>query len=220
MRTLSGILYWREEIDHCLSQLRIGYPARMADQLDTQSNENANPDHERLENELQVFELMIAGYVGSILRAARQIPPDKWNWSFSNHTPTAREVCEHTFLWLWCDRQQLLVSDRSQHRPTPTLPPDQMSMIQLLEAEGQEWRRLVRLLKTEELAEERESWDGEMRLVRSFLFHMGQNVVYKAGQIWMLAFELNPIDEETYTAPYPNQMYGFTDAAPWPSPRV
>jgi len=187
----------------------------MADQ-----SEQTNPDFERLETELQMLELMVPGYVGSILRAARLIPPDKWNWSFSERTPTARETCEHTFVWLWCDRQQLTVLDRSLHQPTPELPLDQPAMIALLEGEAKEWRRLIRSLTQDQLLEGREPWEGEKRLVRSFLFHMGQHVIYKAGQIWMLAFELGLDGAEPYDAPFPNRSYGFTDTAPWPAPRT
>lgn len=179
-----------------------------------------SPDIEHLQSELEDFEVMTAGFVGSIVRAATGIPEDKWNWSFSARTPTAREICEHTFVWLWCDRQQMTVLDRSLHGPTPDLPPERESIILLLKEEAEEWRRLVRSLSPGQLLEERESWDGETRNLRSFLFHMGQHVIYKAGQIWMLAFDLGVEGMEPYTAPYPNLDYGFADAAPWPSPRV
>lgn len=178
-----------------------------------------NPDFDRLQTELEAFELMTAGFVGSIVRAAGLIPDDRWNWSFSERTPTAREICEHTFAWLWCDRQQVTIFDRSKHRPTPELPADRSTMIRLLQGEAKDWRILVRSLTPEQLLEERETFDGDMRLVRSFLFHMGQQVVYKAGQIWMLAFDLGLDGSGPYDAPYPNRYYGFVDAAPWPSPR-
>ena len=176
-------------------------------------------DLEHLQSELEVFEIMTAGFVGSIMRAAQGIPEDKWNWSFSERTPTPREVCEHTFAWLWCDRQQMTVPDRSLHRPTPDPPPARDSMVRLLEEEAMEWRRVVRALTPEMLLDERESWNGETRNIRSFLFHMGQNVVYKAGQIWTLAFELGLDGSGPYDAPYPNRYYGFTDFAPWPGRR-
>jgi uncharacterized damage-inducible protein DinB len=177
------------------------------------------PDIERLYSELELFEEMIADYVGSLTRAAGLISDDKWNWSFSERTPTAREICEHTFAWLWCDRQQMTVSDRSQHRPTPDPPPDRESMIRLLREEAAEWRSLIRGLSPDQMLQERETWDGETRNVRAFLFHMGQNVIYKAGQIWMLCFELGLEGLGPYDAPYPNHIYGFTNAAPWPSNR-
>jgi hypothetical protein len=177
------------------------------------------PDIERLQSELEVFELMTAGFTGAIVRQARLIPPDKWNWSFSERTPTAREICEHTFVWLYCDRQQMTVLDRSQHRPTPDLPADREAMLQLLASEGEEWRRLVRSLTLEQLLDERESWDGEMRNLRAFLFHIGQQAVYKNGQINMLVYELGLDGGEPYDAPFPNRYYDFHDAPVWPSPR-
>ncbi len=178
------------------------------------------PDLEHLQSELEVFEIMIPGFVGSILRAAEQIPEDKWNWSTSERAPTPREICEHTFVWLWCDRQQMTVLDRNLHRPTPDLPTDRSVMLRMLKEEAEEWRQLIQSLTPEVLFEEREIWDGETRNLRSFLFHMGQNTVYKAGQIWVLNFELGIDGEQTYRAPYPNEMYGFTDSPPWPSSRM
>ncbi len=195
----------------------------MFDEMNSESEEpqaEKNPDFDQLKDELEVFELMIVGYIGSLVRTARSIPDDKWNWSFSERTPTAREICEHTFVWLWCDRQQMTVLDRTQHRPTPDLPIDRMAMIQLLEQEAGEWRRLVRSLDQESLSAEREPWPGETRVVRSFLFHMGQNVIYKVGQVSVLYYELGLDGGEPYDAPFPNRSYGFTDSAPWPSPRT
>lgn len=178
-----------------------------------------NPNSECLTNEIEVFELMICGYVGSILRAAHTISDEEWNWSFSERTPTSREICEHAFMWLWCDRQQLTVLDRTLHRPTPNLPADRLSMIRLLEQESNEWRLLIRGLDPKQLDEERMPWPGESRLVRSFLFHMGQHIIYKSGQMWMLAFHLGIDKCGPYDAPYPNKSYGFTDTQLWPSPR-
>ncbi|MEI7986535.1 MAG: DinB family protein [Armatimonadota bacterium] len=177
------------------------------------------PDFERLHTELETFELMILGYIGSIVRAASQIPDDKWNWSFSERTPTAREICEHTFVWLWCDRQQMTVLDRNHHRPTPELPTEREQMIKLLESERSEWRKLIRLMSADQLDEERETWDGDMRLMRSFLFHIGQHIISKVGQIYMLFFELGLDGGEPYKAPHPNKYYEFTDSKPWPAPR-
>ena len=184
------------------------------------SDYSDTPDFDQLRSELETLELMTADYVRSILRAARLFPDDKWNWSFSERTPTAREICEHTFVWMWCDRQQMTVLDRGQHRPTPDLPDDRQAMIRLLQNEADEWRRLVRSLTPEKLNEEREPWAGETRVIRSFLFHIGQHIICKAGQIWMLAFELGFDVDGPYDAPYPNRIYGFADVASWPSARA
>ena len=184
------------------------------------AEEAKEPDFERLHTELETFELMILGYIGSIVRAARQIPDDKWNWSFSERTPTAREICEHTFVWLWCDRQQMTILDRSLHRPTPELPLEREQMIELLERERSEWRKLIRSMSADYLDEERETWDGDMRLMRSFLFHIGQHIICKVGQIRMLVFELGLDGGEPYNAPHPNTYYGFIDSNPWPASRI
>lgn len=176
-------------------------------------------DWERLQSELELFELMIPDYAGSIVRDAREIPDDKWNWSFSARTPSPREIVEHTFAWLWCDRQQLTVPERSRHRPTPDLPPERLPMTQLLLDEAMEWQNLIRSFSPEALIEEREWWDGHTINVRAFLFHMAQQVVYKAGQISLLTFELGLDGGNPYDAPWPNRIYGFADCPPWPAPR-
>ena len=59
-----------------------------------------------------------------------------------------------------------------------------------------------------------------MRNLRSFLFHIGQHVIYKNGQLNMLVYEMGLDGGEPYDAPYPNRFYDFPDAAPWPSPRT
>ncbi len=176
------------------------------------------PDYERLADELELCEALTAGFVNSIVRAARQIPDDRWNWSFGEQTPTAREICEHTFMWLWCDRQQMTVPDRERHLPVPDLPGDREGTIRLLVEEADAWRSVVRSLTPEELDEMRESWPGETRTVRSFFFHMGQHIIFKAGQIWMLHYGLGLDGSQLYTAPHPSD-YGFPEAPPWPSPR-
>jgi hypothetical protein len=89
----------------------------------------------------------------------------------------------------------------------------------MLVDEADEWRQLIGSLAPEQLLDEREPWEGETRNLRSFLFHIGQNNIYKAGQIWTLAFELGVDGLDPYSAPYPNQEYGFVDTPPWPSPR-
>lgn len=191
-------------------------------------SESRNPSRGRLccmsahsnpKSELEVFEWLVAGFVGSLLRAAGQIPADKWNWSFTTTSPTPREICEHTFLWLWCDRQQMLVLDRSQHLPTPPLPADREEMMSLLRSEGEEWRTLIRSLSPEQLDEERDPWPDETRNIRGFLFHMSQHVLPKAGQMWMIHYGLGVDGEPTYSAPHPNDYYQFSGVAPWPSAR-
>ncbi|MBS1718272.1 MAG: hypothetical protein JSS72_11130 [Armatimonadetes bacterium] len=174
---------------------------------------------DQMQSELEVCEMMTAGFAGALARFAKQIPLDKWNWSFSERTPTPREACEHAFLWMWCDRQQMTVPDRSQHRPTPELPSDRDALIGMLEEEAEEWRMMIRGLKPEQLLDERESFGGEMRNLRGFLFHIGQQVIYKTGQMSVLYYGLGLDGGEPYAAAYPNGVYGFPGPK-WPAPRA
>ncbi len=80
------------------------------------------------------------------------------------------------------------------------------------------WRELVKALSPGDLHETRATFGAENRNLRGFLFHMGQHVIYKAGQIWLLAFELGVDGGDPYTAPHPNEDYGFGNPG-WPSPR-
>lgn len=177
------------------------------------------PPFDLLRSELEAFELFIVGYVGSMLRAIEAMPEDKWNWSISVRTPSPRELCEHTYMRLACDRQQMTEPDYSKHKPVADLPANRSEMIALLRKEAIIWQQLVRGLKPEDLNNELLAWTDCPRTIRSFLFHMAQNVVYKAGQAWTLHFELGLDGEDRYTAPYPDQYYEFPEVKPWPSPR-
>lgn len=177
------------------------------------------PNFDLLTSEIEAYELFIAGYIGSIVRAGRGIPDDKWNWSFSERTPSAREICEHTYMWLFCDRQQMTEPDRAKHLPTADLPKDKESMLQLLHNEACIWQNLVRAMTPDQLNQELVPWEGEKRTVRSFFFHMAQNIIYKSGQIRMIHFELGLDGDGPYKAPYPDLYYDFAETLPWPSPR-
>jgi hypothetical protein len=166
-----------------------------------------------------MLDVLIADFLGGTIRRARLIPGDKWNWSFSERTPTAREICEHTFAWQWWDRQQIEVRDPSKYAATPTLPETQLDLLNILQDEAAQWRRAIRGLTPEQLAEERLDADGQLRNVRSLLAHAAQSVVYKQGQLCMLFYDLGLDGGKPYDAPWPNSDYGFP-GAPWPSRRT
>lgn len=169
--------------------------------------------------EIDTFDQLICGFTGGILRRAREIPEVRWNWSFSERTPTAREICEHTWLWLCADRQDLTVVDSSLLKSIPDPPLGRAEMLQLLENEMETWRVLLRDLYPENLDEMRSSPDGHSRTVRGYLFHMAQHVVSKSGQMTMLHFELGLDGGEPYDAPHPNRVYGF-GSPDWPRLRI
>lgn len=91
-------------------------------------------------------------------------------------------------------------------------------MVRKLQEEAEEWRGLIRSISAEQLLEERVAFD-RMRNIRGFLFHIGQHLIYKEGQIRMLYYEMGLDGPEPYAAPYPDEIYGFTDSPPWPVPR-
>lgn len=170
-------------------------------------------------SEIAVFEQLICGFTGGILRRAREIPADKWNWSFSERTPTAREICEHSWMWLWADRQEITVLDPAHQVAVADPPQDRIQMLELLESEKEAWRQLIQATQAQLLDELRTSPDGYRRSVRGYLFHMAQHIVSKSGQMAMLHFELGLDGGEPYDAPHPNRLYGF-GAPAWPAPRT
>lgn len=171
-----------------------------------------------LANELETFEHLICGFTGGILRRAREIPEEKWNWSFSERTPSPREICEHAWMWLRSDRQEITVIDPDQQVAIPETPKDREAMLDLLEEEKEAWRELIRSMPLVLLEESRSSPDRYLRSVRGYLGHMAQHIVSKSGQMTMLHFELGLDGEGPYDAPHPNRLYGFSSPA-WPAPR-
>lgn len=170
-------------------------------------------------SEIGVFEHLICGFTGGIIRRAREIPDEKWNWSFSERIPSAREICEHAWIWLRNDRQEMTVLDPSRQEAIPDPPPNRIQMLDLLESEKEAWQELIKTLHEASLGELRYSPDGSGRSIRGYLFHMAQHIVSKSGQMTMLHFELGLDGGEPYDAPHPNRIYGFGSPA-WPAPRT
>jgi hypothetical protein len=155
-------------------------------------------------SEVDAYERLICGFTGGIIRRAREIPEDKWNWSFSERTPTAREICEHSWIWLRCDRQEITILDPLSQQAIPDPPEDRAQMLDLLESEREAWRELIHSVTLPLLEELRYSPDGHCRSIRGYLFHMAQHIVSKSGQMTMLHFELGLDGWEPYDAPHPN----------------
>ncbi len=175
---------------------------------------------DEMQSELEMFEMMVVGFTGSLIRSATKIPHDKWNWSFSERTPTAREICEHAYVWLWCDRMQITRFGGNEPFPTPELPSDQDSMLAILKGEADAWRTLIRSFESRYLADQYQVFgEGDNRNLRGFLFHMGQHLIYKVGQLSVLFYDLGLDGPEPYAAICPNELYGFRDQKSWPEVR-
>ena len=173
-----------------------------------------SPSSEISPSETAVFEQLICGFTGGIIRRAQEIPEEKWNWSFSERTPTAREICEHTWIWLRSDRQDIAINQEA----IPDPPLYRAQMLDLLDAEKEAWRELIQTIKAPMMDELRVTPDGQSRSLRGYLFHMAQHIVSKCGQMTMLHFDLGLDGGEPYDAPHPNRIYGFGSPA-WPAPR-
>jgi uncharacterized damage-inducible protein DinB len=139
----------------------------------------------------------------------RELPEDKWDWTFALAAPTPRTLATHALSWLQCDRQHIHNPDAKTHHLLPEPPTDAGALCDALEAEADEWERLLSGLSEEQLVRKSLQFgqeDGEMN-VRGYVAHMVQNVIYKHGQFSEVYFALGLDGEEPYTAPFPNAIY-------------
>lgn len=139
---------------------------------------------------------------------ARQIPADKFDWTFAPPAPTPRILVTHAYQWLICDRFHIEQPDASQHPRVPDPPETQTELCDALDAETDRWQTLLRNLTDEQLAEERHQFNGEQEWsVRGSVYHMVQNCIYKNGQLATIYFALGLDGTEPYDAPFPNPIY-------------
>ena len=158
-------------------------------------------------NENGLYAGVLCGHLREMVWRLRRIPDDRWDWTFAPPAPTPRILATHAFQWLACDRQHILEPDISRHRKVPEPPREPAAICDLLEAETEEWDRLLRALTPERLAEMRRQFLFGPMSVRDFVGHMIQNSVYKNGQLATLFFALGLDGTEPYAAPFPNPIY-------------
>ena len=162
-----------------------------------------------------VYIQLIPDYAEVIVRVARGLTDEEWEWQWVEYCPSARMVAEHTWMWLRCDRQQIELLDIADHQPM--IPPEgRLAMAETLHQEAEAWRRLIKGLTPERLDETSLAFGQEPRTVRGFIAHMINQVVYKTGQISMIVFALGKDGKEPYTAPNPNEIYEFEEGRDWP----
>lgn len=99
--------------------------------------------HDFPSNEIGANEHLISEFTGGILRRAREVSEDKWNWSFSERTPAASEICQHA--WIWNDRQEVTVLDPALQVPVPCAPAPRPKAASLRNRQGSAARTLNRL---------------------------------------------------------------------------
>ncbi|HLK55579.1 MAG TPA: ankyrin repeat domain-containing protein [Chthonomonadaceae bacterium] len=164
-----------------------------------------------LQTEMEGNAFLLRYHLGEFVERLRKIPPDKWEWSPAPPAPTARQLAEHAWSWLQTDRQHLREPDVSLHTHIPTPPDAQQAMCDALEAEAQEWHKLLTSLTDAQLLEPRKQFGFTPVNVRFFIYHILQNTIYKNGQLATLYFALGLDGSEPYKAPMPNDIYAEVD---------
>jgi hypothetical protein len=159
--------------------------------------------------ELELYEMLLMMHLYSFIGRLRQMPPERWDWTPDQATPSARTVAVHAWQWLICDRQHILEPDAERHTNVPDPPEDPAAFCAAFEAETENWRQLLRGLTPQQLDRPgRQFNDPESKMnVRGFIGHMIQNVIYKHGQFSELYFALGLDGTEPYSAPFPNPCY-------------
>ncbi len=148
---------------------------------------------------------------------ARQIPADKFDWTFAPPAPTPRILVTHAWQWLVCDRYHIEDADASRHPRVPDPPADQNALCDELDRETDKWQTLLEKMTDEKMAEVRHQFNGEWPWsMRGSVYHMTQNCIYKNGQLSTIYFALGLDGTEPYDAPFPNPIYAevFGDKTP------
>jgi hypothetical protein len=183
--------------------------------MTTQNPDTASPSssevglYGHLHNETEAYADLLCSHLLSMVWRLRQIPADKWDWTFAPPAPTPRILAAHAWQWLICDRQHIGEPDATRHAPIPDPPTDPSAMCDALAEETERWRTLIGSLMPEQLAQERHQFNGHEMNVRDFVCHMIQNCIYKNGQLATLYFALGLDGTEPYSAPFPNPLYAM-----------
>ena len=162
-----------------------------------------------MKNENVAYENLLCGHLQSMTHRLRQIPADKFDFTFAPPAPTSRTLAVHAYQWLICDRYHITEPDAAKHPRVPDPPDDQQALCDALAEETENWRLLLRSLTPEMLDAPRFQFNlpqAEMT-VRGFVCHMIQNCIYKHGQMSTIYFALGLDGTEPYAAPFPNPIY-------------
>ena len=157
--------------------------------------------------EAQNLFVNLRGHVRGMSWRLRQIPEDKWDWTFALPAPTPRILAAHALSWLICDRQHLEEPDSRKHALVPEISTDPTAVCDALDAEIALWETLLDALTSEDLDRPRFQFNSYPMTVRDFLGHIVQNTVYKSGQLSTLYFALGLDGDAPYEAPFPNPIY-------------
>lgn len=164
------------------------------------------------ETALDAEAAILLNHLRGMARSLAKLKPEHWDWTFAPAAPTPRIIASHTLAWLQCDRQHINTPDCTTHKLVPEPPSDPAELCRALEAEADEWERLLTSLKCEDLTRKSVQFGqpGAYLNVNGFIAHMVQNVIYKHGQFSTLFFGLGYDGDGPYDAPYPNPIYKKT----------
>ena len=157
--------------------------------------------------EVQTLHRLLRMHVRGMARSLREIPPEKWDWTFAPPAPTPRILAAHTLSWLICDRHHIQEPDARKHALIPDIPANPAAVCDALDAEMTQWDALFDRLTREDLDAPRSQFNDYPMTVRQFLGHIVQNSIYKNGQLMTLFYALGLDGDASYDAPFPNPFY-------------
>ena len=157
--------------------------------------------------ENKAFLRLLRSHVRTMAARLRQMPEDKWDWTFAPPAPTPRILAAHCWQWLICDRQHIEEPDAAKHALVPEPPANPKAMCDALEAEMDRWEELLTRLTPEDMDAPRSQFNEYPMPVRGFVGHIVQNSIYKNGQLATLYYALGLDGDTPYDAPFPNPIY-------------
>jgi hypothetical protein len=159
--------------------------------------------------EQEAYAEVLLSHLSAMSRRLRQLPADKWDFTFHQAAPTSRTLAQHAIQWLQCDRQHINNPDASQHRPVPEIPTEPEAICDAMDREAAEWKTPLANMTVEDLNRESRqfNFDDAPMTVRAFVAHMIQNLIYKNGQFATIYFALELDGAAPYEAPFPNPIY-------------
>lgn len=157
--------------------------------------------------ELKTLAWLLRMHVRDMVSRLREVPADKWDWTFAPPAPTSRILASHTWQWLICDRQHIEEPDARKHALVPNPPESQAALCDALNSEMDRWEELLARLTPEDLDAPRFQFNESPMTVRLFLGHIVQHCIYKNGQFSTLYYGLGLDGDAPYDAPFPNPIY-------------
>lgn len=157
--------------------------------------------------EINTLHGLLRSHVYQMAYCLRQIPQDKWDWTFAPPAPTPRILAYHTLSWLICDRQHIEEPDARKHALVPAMQTSPDAVCDAINAEIMRWDTLFARLTPEDLDAPRFQFNNYPMTVRDFLGHILQNSIYKNGQMMTIFYALGLDGAAPYDAPFPNPIY-------------